>query len=187
MAYRPWILYDREWYDDDDTRRPDEHDRRFRGIDYDEEGERYARPGYREGFFAHSLYPTEFDDLGPDHHETYRSYEGETRGHRRDRQRERTVERLRTWMHEGPHTGRGPQGYARSDASIHEEACDRLTHHGWVDATDITVNVEQGEVTLEGTAESRREKRMAEDALEDISGVKDIHNHLRIRRASASE
>jgi len=35
-----------------------------------------------------------------------------------------------TWESPGPHSGRGPQGYRRSDERIHEEVCDRLTAHG---------------------------------------------------------
>lgn len=83
-----------------------------------------------------------------------------------------------TW--DGPHTGRGPQGYQRSAESIREEICERLTRHGQVDARGIRVTVENGEVTLEGTVKTRREKRLAEDILENISGLRDIHNRLRI-------
>lgn len=80
----------------------------------------------------------------------------------------------------GPHTGRGPKGYRRSDDRVKEEVCERLTHHGHLDATNIRVSVLDGEVTLEGTVSSRQEKRLAEDTVEHLSGVKDIHNHLRI-------
>jgi hypothetical protein len=182
MRFYPWHVDDADW-DEQERRRPDEHDRRFRGIDYDEDSERYARPGYDEGFFGHSsLYGTR-----DPRHETYRSYDPDTRNFRRNRQHERTVNRLRQWMHEGPHTGRGPKDYVRSDASILEEACERLTRHGYVDATGITLKVEEGEVTLEGTVANRKEKRMAEDALESISGVRDIHNRLRVRREDEVE
>lgn len=85
------------------------------------------------------------------------------------------------WLEAGPHTGRGPKGYKRSDERILEEANDRLTQHGGVDASNIEVSVEEGEITLEGTVESRRVKRLAEDALETISGVIDIHNRLRVQ------
>jgi hypothetical protein len=81
----------------------------------------------------------------------------------------------------GPHSGRGPQGYQRSDARIEEDICEHLTHHGMLDATGIQVRVENGEVTLTGTVESRQAKRLAEDVLDHISGVKDIHNQLRVQ------
>jgi hypothetical protein len=81
----------------------------------------------------------------------------------------------------GPHSGRGPQGYQRSDARIKEDICEHLTHHGMLDATGIQVRVENGEVTLAGTVESRQAKRLAEDILDSISGIKDIHNQLRVQ------
>jgi osmotically-inducible protein OsmY len=83
---------------------------------------------------------------------------------------------------QGPHAGRGPQGYQRSNERIQEEACEALTRHGHVDASGINIRVEQGEVTLEGTVTSRREKRLAEEAVENLPGVKDVHNHLRVRQ-----
>jgi osmotically-inducible protein OsmY len=86
-----------------------------------------------------------------------------------------------SWM-AGPHSGRGPQGYQRSDARIEEDVCEHLTHHGMLDATGIQVRVENGEVTLAGTVESRQAKRLAEGILDSISGVRDIHNQLRVQR-----
>jgi hypothetical protein len=85
-----------------------------------------------------------------------------------------------SWM-AGPHSGRGPQGYQRSDARIEEDVCEHLTHHGMLDATGIQVRVENGEVTLTGSVESRQAKRLAEDILDSISGVRDIHNQLRVQ------
>jgi hypothetical protein len=81
----------------------------------------------------------------------------------------------------GPHSGRGPQGYQRSDARIEEDVCEHLTHHGMLDATGVQVRVENGEVTLTGTVESRQAKRLAEDILDAVSGVKDVHNQLRVQ------
>ena len=78
----------------------------------------------------------------------------------------------------GPHAGRGPEGYSRSSDRITEDVNEALTDHGGVDASKIRVSVEDGEVTLEGTVSSRREKRMAEDAAEDARGVRDVHNRL---------
>lgn len=86
----------------------------------------------------------------------------------------------------GEHAGRGPRGYQRSDARIADDVCDRLTRHGWVDASDIEVRVEDGEVTLEGTVDSRREKRLAEEVADSVSGVRDVHNRLRIAHGSAT-
>lgn len=41
----------------------------------------------------------------------------------------------------GPHAGRGPKGYQRSDERIREDVCDRLTEHPAIDASEIEVEV----------------------------------------------
>ncbi|HET6569205.1 MAG TPA: BON domain-containing protein [Rhodothermales bacterium] len=89
------------------------------------------------------------------------------------------------WSNPGPHTGRGPKGYERTPDRMREEVCERLTRHGGIDASDIEVKVETDEVTLTGTVDSRQAKRMAEDVAEDVAGVKDVHNQLRINRTDA--
>ena len=78
------------------------------------------------------------------------------------------------------HRGRGPANYTRSDERILEDACDRLTDDYAVDATDVTVTVDGGEVTLDGTVPSRAHKRRAEDCVHDLSGVGHVQNNLRI-------
>jgi len=83
-----------------------------------------------------------------------------------------------TWDVEGPHRGRGPRGYRRADDRIHEDVCDRLQHHGRLDASDVEVSVEGGEVTLSGTVPDRTTKRIAEAVAETVRGVVDIHNRL---------
>ena len=86
----------------------------------------------------------------------------------------------------GPYVGRGPKGYARSDETIYVDACERLTRFGHVDATDVGVEVKQGEVTLTGTVADRMQKRLAEDLVDAVPGVIDVHNLLRIRRAPSA-
>jgi osmotically-inducible protein OsmY len=76
--------------------------------------------------------------------------------------------------------GRGPSGYQRSDSRIEEDVHEALTWDDDVDATHIQVKVENGEVTLTGTVKDRWEKRAAEDALDDIRGLRDVHNQLRV-------
>jgi osmotically-inducible protein OsmY len=84
------------------------------------------------------------------------------------------------WRVPGEHTGRGPRGYRRTDERIWEDVCDRLTDDAHVDATDVEVRVEDGEVTLNGTVRSRPEKHHAEDIIESVPGVRDVHNHLHV-------
>ena len=90
-------------------------------------------------------------------------------------------------MQQGPYTGYGPRGYRRTDERIQEDICDRLTQHAQIDASDIEVAVLEGEVTLTGTVEDRRIKRMVEANVEMIPGVVDIHNQLRLRKPPTRE
>ena len=79
----------------------------------------------------------------------------------------------------GRYFGRGPKGYQRSDERIREDVCERLTRSWDVDAEDVDVRVRDGEVTLTGSVMDRYQKRMAEEAVEGIPGVRDVHNQLR--------
>jgi hypothetical protein len=84
------------------------------------------------------------------------------------------------WLIPGPFVGRGPRGYRRSDERIKEDVCECLAQHGMIDARNIDVTVENGEVTLRGSVEDRQMKRRAEDAVESVSGVRDVHNEIRV-------
>jgi hypothetical protein len=84
----------------------------------------------------------------------------------------------------GQFAGRGPKGYQRSDERIKEEINDRLTAHPGVDASDVEVQVQSGEVTLTGTTPSRHCKRMAEDIAEQCAGVKDVRNEIKVKSGS---
>jgi len=87
----------------------------------------------------------------------------------------------------GPFAGRGPRGYQRGDDRIREDVCEVLYHHGEIDASEVEVRVENGEVTLTGTVEDRWQKRMIEDAIEDVSGVKDVNNQLRVQQRTGQQ
>lgn len=87
----------------------------------------------------------------------------------------------------GGFAGRGPKGYARHDERIREDVCERLSWNDEVDATDISVRVENGEVTLEGSVETRHMKRLAEDLADQALGVTDVHNTLRVKKAILTE
>lgn len=79
--------------------------------------------------------------------------------------------------------GRGPQNWRRDDNRIREDVCELMTEDDDLDPSDIEVQVQNGEVTLTGTVERRENKRRAEDLSERVSGVRDVHNHLQVRRA----
>lgn len=80
----------------------------------------------------------------------------------------------------GPYAGVGPKGYHRSDDRIFEDVCERITRHGRIDAHQMQVHVENGEVTLTGLVDDRQTKRLIERVADQVRGVKDVHNQLRI-------
>ena len=79
------------------------------------------------------------------------------------------------------YAGKGTKGYMRSDEQIAEEALQRLYRDGRVDASDIEVSCEEAVLTLKGTVQDPRMKRLAEDCVESVFGVADVVNELRIR------
>lgn len=83
--------------------------------------------------------------------------------------------------------GKGPKGYKRSDERIKEEIHEALTWNYEIDASDIEVEVREGEVTLVGTIADRHMKRLAEELIEDISGVRDVTNQLKIKKETTAE
>jgi hypothetical protein len=80
----------------------------------------------------------------------------------------------------GSFAGRGPRGYQRSDDRIREEICERMCDNAELDASEIEIVVVSGEVTLQGSVTDRYDKRLAEDLTQDVSGVREVHNQLRV-------
>jgi osmotically-inducible protein OsmY len=96
-------------------------------------------------------------------------------------------QQYRSGTGQGAFAGRGPQGYKRSDDRITEDVNEMLTQDPEIDASNITVEVHNGELTLKGFVTDREAKRRAEDIAESTSGVKDVQNQLRIKREDESE
>ena len=84
----------------------------------------------------------------------------------------------------GGYAGRGPKGYQRSDERIREEVSDRLMADDTIDASEIEVMVKDGEVTLKGSVDHRWAKRRAEDMAEQVMGVRDVMNQIRVEPGS---
>jgi len=81
------------------------------------------------------------------------------------------------------HRGKGPKNYQRSDERVKEMLCERLHDDPEIDASEVTVNVQGGKITLEGTVDSRRTKNAIEDVAEQL-GVQDVQNNLRVQKSS---
>jgi osmotically-inducible protein OsmY len=82
--------------------------------------------------------------------------------------------------------GKGPKGYSRSDERLREELSEKLMENPEIDASEVEINVTDGEVTLTGTVDSRNSKRMIEDLCEDVLGVKHVQNNVRLKKGDSS-
>ena len=197
---------DRGRWDDDRNR---EYDRgQHEGSRFDE-NRSYGRErweggssgqGYSQGYYG----PRGGGQMGPDwggYSERQRSYgyqpygrperdERYMRGEeypRRDRDDERgPLERFGEKLREGfRRLGRGPKGFKRSDERIAEDVCERIARSA-INADDVEVTVKSGEVTLSGFVEARYDKRMLEDIADDVFGVSEVHNQLRVQPQSSA-
>lgn len=166
---------------------------RERGRDYDRGGHdraSYGRGGYERGYTGR-----EYDRGGRQGHDRHdeddrgwwnrasdevRSWFGDEEAERRRRSDEMSNQGSEDYFG-GRHRGRGPKNYRRSDERIRDDVSDRLSDNDWLDASDIEVDVRDGEVTLSGTVESRYAKRLAEDLAESCSGVSNVQNNLRVK------
>jgi hypothetical protein len=82
---------------------------------------------------------------------------------------------------------RWPKSYKRSDERIKDDIHEELIRRSSMDASDIEVQVKDGEVTLSGQVALRRDKRVAEELAENVLGVRDVQNQLRIRSPSSGQ
>lgn len=80
-------------------------------------------------------------------------------------------------------SGRGPKGWTRSDEKIRDEICMCLEQHSRIDASEIEVDVKDGVVTLKGNIHDRPAKRLAEDLIENLPGVRDVQNQLTVDKS----
>ena len=67
----------------------------------------------------------------------------------------------------------------RSDESIRDEIRTSLSQRPGLDASEVEVEVEGGEVTLTGSVGDRDARWLAEDLVESVPGVSLVHNRLR--------
>ena len=96
------------------------------------------------------------------------------------------AERRRMDDAQGDYRGRGPRGYTRSDDRIEEDINDRLTDHPYIDASNIEVDVSNADVVLTGTVDRRHAKRLAEEVCENVSGVKNVENRIRVNKTDSA-
>jgi osmotically-inducible protein OsmY len=165
----------------------------------------YGSAGYGNEYNRNRRYDEDYnEDYGTSSYGYGRRYDRDRDYENRNRQGNRdwwdkTKDEVSSWFGDdeaerrrrmdrrmGAHRGRGPKGYARSDERIREDINDRLSDDSFLDATEIDVTVNNGEVTLTGSVENRIDKRRAEDLAEDISGVKNVQNQLRVKQTTTT-
>jgi osmotically-inducible protein OsmY len=78
--------------------------------------------------------------------------------------------------------GTGPRFQRRSDDKIREEIWELLNNNADLDASEVEVHVEGGEVTLSGTVESRDARWLTEDLVTSVSGVREVYNQIKVAR-----
>ena len=75
---------------------------------------------------------------------------------------------------------RGPGSYRRSDERIREDICESLTREDRVDVSEVTVEVQDGTVTLGGHVPVRRMRYLIEDVAAACRGVTDVNNGISV-------
>ena len=85
-----------------------------------------------------------------------------------------------SWAQQGRAQRRGPKGYKRSDERIREDICERLMQSAYIDSSEVTIEVKDGRVSMEGTVPERRMKHAIEDLAEATAGVTDVENKVRV-------
>jgi len=83
------------------------------------------------------------------------------------------------------HRGKGPKGYRASDERVRERLCEMLTDDPRIDATDIDVHVQEGNITLTGLVDSRRTKFLVEELVANTCDT-EVTNRLNVRRPEDS-
>jgi len=79
-------------------------------------------------------------------------------------------------------TQAGGPAEQRPDEAIWEDIHDHLTTNPDLDATEIEIVVEDGDVTLAGRVDTREAKWVVEEIVRGIPGVLELHNRLKVAR-----
>jgi osmotically-inducible protein OsmY len=163
-------------------------------MDYNNDRNRISRREFLTGAATGSR--PRFDEIdreNPSHnfwhpHEVGRYFDQESGPYRSDNHRSSGRGRRlneETWQQDenGLYRGKGPRSYQRSDDRILEDINDRLCDNAYIDASEIEVEVTNGDVTLTGSVDNRNSKRLAEDIGDSVAGVKNVENRIRVKKS----
>ena len=122
------------------------------------------------------------DQFKKDYDPTYEDEYGMKHPYEHGGEENRWADDIRSEASRENHAGKGPKGYMRSEQRIKEEASEILSHDYDLDASEIELEVKDRCLILRGEVHSRRDKRLAEYLVEDISGIEDVDNQLIIKK-----
>jgi osmotically-inducible protein OsmY len=170
----------------DDYRQSGGHDR-YRTGNYDsgQYNNQYGNNYRQRGTDRMDHRRNEFENFGDQEGNGYRNpWERANEGNASwpESQEANFWQRQRNEQGGGQFRGKGPKGYTRSDERIKEDISDRLADHDDIDASEVEVTVNKGEVVLSGTVNDRYEKRKAEECAEQVSGVVNVENRIRLHQ-----
>jgi osmotically-inducible protein OsmY len=77
--------------------------------------------------------------------------------------------------------GRLPRSYQRPDERILDDLCERIARSG-ADAQEVEIEVSDAVVTLSGSVPSKLDRRIIQNIADDVLGVEEVHDHLRLAR-----
>jgi osmotically-inducible protein OsmY len=136
--------------------------------DYNRYGEKDVRPGhFRKGGGVGRLYQSHDSSGQPSISGHVQDVEDGSYDPRSEASQER-------------HAGKGPKGWSSND-SILAQVNEALYLHPAVDASDIDTRLEDDALVLSGHVQTLQQKKMAERIVENISGIKDVRNEIKIR------
>jgi osmotically-inducible protein OsmY len=75
----------------------------------------------------------------------------------------------------------------RSDERIRDDVRAVLEQHPYARGDDIEMQVEEGVVVLSGTVRDRRTKKTVQEAIEELPGVRDVENQIRVSQGRLDE
>jgi osmotically-inducible protein OsmY len=76
----------------------------------------------------------------------------------------------------------GPKGFRRSDERIQDDIATRLMSRDDIDSSEVSLEVKDARVKLEGTVPERWMRFAIDDVAESVMGVEDVENNVRVRR-----
>lgn len=79
------------------------------------------------------------------------------------------------------HAGKAPANYEeRPDELVERDIKEQLTQDAFLDPTNLTVSVQNGEVLLEGFVAQLADKERAESTAMSVAGARSCRNNLRL-------